>query len=184
MAGQDIYLGKMIENLNTKLDSTITTLQELNNIKSLISTSVQSLKTKPSDIAKGTINTADSPVITSTTKTPIYKIRSFCDGVIRIKGTFFGNVTFAVGATVTGTLCYSLDKGVTWIDITSLSMMQNIPGTDKPFSVDVLSNGNGEIWLGIYTSNANFRGMLKSGATVCYDILDIVNEGGFVSNPA
>ena len=175
--GKKIYLGTMIEDLKTKLDSVMTKLDAqtiaLGNINSGVAQSVSELNVYASDTQAAISNNAQyiktSPV--NGTDYNMFNLVSMVNGVIRVK------YTLNLAATLSNTNFYI--KNGTKVSLGSVVFTS---GVDKPLSWDISVNAGDILSFG-FTANGTANMTLKANTVVaCYDLLDIVNDGGVVYN--
>ena len=172
-----IYMGTMIEDLKTKIDSMITTLNAhttaLGNINTSVSQSVSELNVYASDTQAAISNNAQyvktSPV--NGTDYNMFNLVSRVNGTIRVK------YTLNLANTLSNTNFY-IKNGTKY----TLGSIAFTSGVDKPMSADISVNAGDILSFG-FTANGTANMTLKANTVVaCYDLLDIVNNGGVVYN--
>lgn len=168
MAGKDIYLGKMLESMETKLATIDTMITELQLINIAVSQSVNTLNVKEGNSKSVTLNAADVTATRTSATAADYTAKCFCDGVV----TFAGQFKKASG-THTLTVQYRRNGG-SWVTIGTASVGQSfVTITGK-----VLVSKGDTIDFTMFESGAVLMTQ-KAGSTLSYDIVDIVNGGAF-----
>lgn len=179
MAGQDLYIGKIFADLAGKLERQ---LIELQNINTTASQGVTEMKiSKSNNIAK----TLEKPVFTLTNTladTKLCSLTSFSKGTmnLKLKGTKYTNYGLTVGY-----LKYALNGGaITQLHqftIATQGVQENYDlEVTLPFSLNV--NDVIDVYLSTVTSAGKIMTITvdQNGLSLCYDIVDIVNQKGIV----
>lgn len=190
MAGKTIYTGAMIADLESKIDSMITTLNAhttaLGNITDVVGQGVTTLNVASGSTHEVELVSADytqgvaSGSISVTTVLKSFK--SFGVGSVRFKGSFLDDVNNANNATY-GTFVLSGSDASS----VTLHTMLNINGAYVTTPVDIVipvSAGVTYQLKAVRASNSAADGTLfklLAGAHIEYNLLDIVNDGAFAA---
>lgn len=195
MAGQDIYIGTMVNNLNTKIDAMNLLMDNmvtrLVNIGEGISQQVAMLKIKESDTK--VIDITKTSVCTSTNNTTvntsIKSFKSYASGKARFKlppmpisissgSGSFGSASLVISARV---LVNSTPTAFTG----SVTLVGGAAGTltVSPVDVTVALNDTVDVQISIAATNMsggsiNYNVNVNGGA-ICYELVDIINNGAF-----
>ena len=201
MAGNEIYLGAMIDGLNIKLDAVMgkiddqilaieDQLQSLIDIGKNTSQTVTSINSKPSDSIKHrSFKTVISGVaVTNTGATAITVAGSiknkFANGKVRITATNVIVQTFAWGGTGhKARLCARV--GSTVYDITPDATVQNVDTVlSGTVDIPVALNDTIEICVKAISAAGGYsQGKVTlpiDSITISYDLLNIVTESAFI----
>ncbi|MBR0596596.1 hypothetical protein [Sinanaerobacter chloroacetimidivorans] len=175
MAGNEIYIGKIMSDMIDVLQETVVAISNINEV---VSQGVSVLNVKGSsnhiyDFASD----ISFPVASSYSK--VKNIKCMVQGSIRLYGTI--SATLSGGGTNNAYIGYSLDKGVTWVD------MKSVTGTSGQtvtaiVDYDIPVNAGQDVWIGMKAPNNTYFTALKllTGAYVGYDLIDIINDGGII----
>jgi len=182
MAGGDIYLSEMLKSLNANIDALKTDMAtmsgdmasmvtELVNVKNAVTSGISMLPVS----AGG----AQSVVLTTVDKSKEYVLNAplvaakfvcFCSGGLEFKGM----VKSSHAAPNNAVLYYRVNGGA-WVQMISQG---GTTYTAVSYSLSVVANDVVEI--GINGSGGGVTGYLQAGASVDYDIVDVVNDGAVV----
>jgi hypothetical protein len=171
MAGQEIYLGKMIESLQTDIATVVSTLNqhttELGNINLAVAQGINSLNVKPGTRIFNIANTEKSG--SGTNPVAVIGFTAFCTGKLGIRLKIKSNQSIGTAQ------AYYRENGGTWILIGSKngSSYQELTGI---IPVTVTS---AFIELGIKDSAQSYVGYIDANVTLEYELVDIVNDGPF-----
>lgn len=178
MAGNKIYIGElfqaMIDKLSTlltKIDQQITELQNVKNVSasSLKSLIVKSGSTYNFNVVSTNINGVTNAIV------DIGTYKSYMDGTITLnaKGTYVSSYA----GVKTGNIKVSTDGGTTYADTAiSIPSMQTV-NFDVNIPVTITSSTVLKIR---FDTPPSVTGVFSNASKFCYDIVDLVNQGGFI----
>lgn len=193
MAGEKIYTGEMIAALQDKIDSLITSqasvvtalgnqLTELGNVKTAVSQGVSLLAVYASDTVRKAV--ISSPIVKTSTFTfldQLINLKFYCKGTIRFNVT--GSITLSSTASRTISLEYTKDGGTTWLALLTCNNPPAVAGTYALTGTGNLAISENDVvafrWK--LTASTNVTGVTLSTCDLCYDLLDMVNDGAFVT---
>lgn len=179
MAGKTIYTGDMIAALESKIDTMVTTLQAhttaLGNINTAVAQSVSALNVKAgvTDFSL-VVNDADTAVVCTVADTAYDadSVKIFCNGVI----TFACNIKNS--SISDANIGYKLNGGTAVYPLAEHASL----GTSyvaKTFNIPVEFGDT--VTLCVYTGSSGRTLTIQAGATLKYDLMDIVNNGAIVN---
>lgn len=164
-----IYIGTMIEDLKTKIDSMVTTLNAhttaLGNINTAVAQQINKGNIIPSDTVAMALTHAE---ISAPNSTPIEiaRFKIYADGKLRIK--LFGKSNNGAGAIST-----SIDGGTTKVVL--ISTLTNGSYTAK--SADMNVTYLQEVIFYINGTSGGTAALQANSFSVCYDLVDLINNG-------
>lgn len=172
MAGQEIYLGKMIESLQTDIGTVVTTLQThttaLGNINNAVAQSVSEINVK---VGTDKTSVLSNALFEGNTTRKYITLYSGANGKATLKGKWKSKN----GTGVNGFIDVSYDNGATWIQIHG-PVVVAASLIDIAAVMDVIK---GVMLIGVRSDNASFYAQIQAGMTIEYSLKDIVNEGAF-----
>jgi len=185
MAGQEIYLGKMIEALNSSID--IMTAKMIENVSLLTALSQSSsqqlsaLSVAPGE-EKTSQLTANNIVSANWTSAPSQVWSCAANGNIHLSGSFTANWNPS-GYTTTIALQVSVDNGATWQTIaTTGTLTGGNTSETKTFTNFLLSvTSASKIKFRYLNSNGNASGSasLNNDCYFKYKLNNIITDGAF-----
>lgn len=185
MAGKDIYLGKMMESLDGKINSLMDAMDsqslkmddQIAAINAQISTltliskntgqTITQLNLKPGTVKEVNLNPSGIKSTKSTTFVQVIKIVSNATGSLTIEGYIRSQST-------NGTwIAYSVDNGATW------NAISDTTGTTPKLFTFNLPLIKGDVLIGIRTSNASWEAILNENCKLKYDVISMLEGSPF-----
>lgn len=171
MAGQEIYLGKMIESLQTDIATVVSTLNqhtiELGNINTVVAQGINSINVKASDNKKfDFLNALEGT--TSNTEVVLISFAALCDGSIKLGAQYYSSTSLQYAR-----IHYKINSGA-W---TQLDQTNQLVGNPKSVSWNINVKKNDVVYIGMSVTNTATGYIKENSVTASYDLIDILNNG-------
>lgn len=192
MAGKDLYIGKMLQSLESNINSLKTDMGTMSgDMASMVAELIALKTTMGQGIAHINALSSNNIKITTDSDIPIAPTlqNTYKKGMqiySCMNGSFRLNLTLSYWSqySYTNKIGYSLDNGSNWTDLATLVTEtagdNQLILSDKDFAVkygDVLV-------FGVLSSHVNptynKNWVFSAGATIGYDIVDVVNDGALL----
>ena len=190
MAGQEIYLGKMIESLQTDIATVVSTLNqhtiELGNINTVVAQGISSVNVGKGNQKIVSLNNASIMNQAPSANVKLFDMKALCNGIFTFKGQLkVSRLSGVSGYDYRNSyIQVSRDNGTTWTTIFTGSAQATSPfHTTHDFELDIDANF-GDVIKFRLTNNSwgndttsCYSEVLANSMKLEYNLLDILNDG-------